>query len=360
VDAAKCLAIMIVLFNHIGLIIPGISSFGGMFYVPIFFVLAGYTYHSGQERYPGFAGKKARRLLIPYAVANLVYFMIFFLKDLVTGGIGKDTFEPLIGIFYSRYSLYPPYPELDRQNRFFLTIQNSPTWFLTALFLSYLVFELVMRFVWRRSPKCRETVWILIGALPCLFVGVVMHYICPVLLPWSLECIWLFAVYLFAGYLFRRLELCRRVWESKGILPYLSVLMLGLMVWLGYIFGGSANISIGNFGNYVVLGVLNGITSSLLVLLVCYRLDKVIPKVISTVGRHTLHILCYHLLVFLILETGCNTLLPGRLQGQDPVAMMLRLIVVIVTVAVIVAADTKVLPCLASIRKVRPERRNRP
>ena len=50
VDFAKCIAILFVLMNHIGLTIPYVSNFGGMFYVPIFFVLAGYTYHTKEVR----------------------------------------------------------------------------------------------------------------------------------------------------------------------------------------------------------------------------------------------------------------------------------------------------------------------
>ena len=62
VDFAKCIAILFVLMNHIGLTIPYVSNFGGMFYVPIFFVLAGFTYHAKEESYISFVSKKAKKV----------------------------------------------------------------------------------------------------------------------------------------------------------------------------------------------------------------------------------------------------------------------------------------------------------
>ena len=211
VDFAKCLAIFFVLSNHIGLIIPGISSFGGMFYVPIFFLLSGYTYHSKKESYVNYARKKAKRLLVPYFAANLIYFVLFLAKDFLTRSIGSASFFPLLGILYSRYSLYPPYPEFQDKNLLFLTIQNSPTWFLTALFLTYLLFEAAVRIAKRYRTKKAEVVLFAVSAGLCLLLGTALHYGCPVLLPWSLECIPLFVLYMLAGYLLQRQEICRKI-----------------------------------------------------------------------------------------------------------------------------------------------------
>ncbi|MBO6015006.1 MAG: acyltransferase [Lachnospiraceae bacterium] len=343
VDIIKCLAIFIVLMNHIGLIIPFVSSFGGMFYVPVFFVLAGYTYHAREERFGRFAVKKARRLLVPYLTANIVCFCLFLIRDLLAGQFGKESMMSLFGILYSRYSLYSPY--LAPANEpLFMTIQNSPTWFLTALFLSYLLFALVLRGAKRFESGKGETLTLLASAALCLFAGVLLHYFCPILLPWSMECIPLFAVYMLAGYFFQRVDICEKVWGKGKIVSCFVLTALALLVWGGYCFVGSANISVGYFGAYVVPGLINGITSSLLVLLLAFRLDHA-PGLLSAVGQDTLPILCYHLPVFLILQTIIQALFPG--QWQDPVSgMLLRVLIVLVTVCGIVLADRWVLPRL--------------
>ena len=68
IDAAKGIAILIVVLNHSGLVISGVNFWGGMFYVPAFFLLAGYTYAPKEESYKSFVKRKAKRLLVPYFV----------------------------------------------------------------------------------------------------------------------------------------------------------------------------------------------------------------------------------------------------------------------------------------------------
>ena len=275
VDFAKCIAILFVLMNHIGLTIPYVSNFGGMFYVPIFFVLAGFTYHAKEESYICFVRKKAKRLLVPYLVANLVYFVFFFIKDDVLGKkVGLESLNPLGGIFYSRYSLYPLTEEFTKVNFYFLTIQNSPTWFLTALFLSYLLFELVVRVANSTKKKGgTNLVWVIAcGAF--LLVGLLLRYRCPILLPWSLDCVPFFTVYMMAGYFVSQKKLFQSIEGQKGVLPYLVFLVLAVGTMGGYWLGGSANISVANFGKYTLLGVGNGIVASLLVLYMSFWAKK--------------------------------------------------------------------------------------
>ena len=336
VDFAKCIAILFVLMNHIGLTIPYVSNFGGMFYVPIFFVLAGYTYHTKEESYISFIRKKAKRLLVPYFVANFVYFVFFFIKDDIFGNrVGVQSLKPLGGIIYSRFSLYPLEEEFAEANIYFLTIQNSPTWFLTALFLSYLLFEVVVRVANSNKKKHRGNSVLAIASVVLLAVGMIFHYVCPILLPWSVDCVPFFTVYMIAGYYVANKNFLEGIEEKKGILPYIVFIILVAVTIGGYYFGGSANISVGNFGRYTLLGVWNGIVSSLLVLYLCFGSKNFLPKVLCEIGRNTLHILCYHLFVFMFLITLCNVLLPGVLEQTTGMSYMLKFVVVFVTIGVI-------------------------
>ena len=336
VDFAKCIAILFVLMNHIGLTIPYVSNFGGMFYVPIFFVLAGFTYHAKEESYISFVSKKAKRLLVPYLVANLVYFVFFFMKDDVLGNkVGLESLKPLGGILYSRYSLYPITEEFTKGNVYFLTIQNSPTWFLTALFLSYLLFELVVRVSNSYKKKKGEDLVLIIACALLLAIGMVFYYVCPILLPWSLDCVPFFTVYMMAGYYVSHKNLLEVIQEKKGIFPYFVFLVLVAVTIVGYCIAGSANISVANFGRYTLLGVLNGIVSSLLVLYISFGAKNLLPKVLCTIGRNTLHILCYHLFVFMFLITFCNLVFPGVLDQTTGMSYVLKVVIVVVTITVI-------------------------
>ena len=85
IDCLKCIAILIVMMNHLGLTIPGFSFWGGMFFVPIFFLLSGYTYHTKEETFGRFLKRKAKRLLLPYITANAILFVFFFVKESLLG-----------------------------------------------------------------------------------------------------------------------------------------------------------------------------------------------------------------------------------------------------------------------------------
>ena len=86
IDIAKVLGLVIVLMNHAELSAGGVNYFGGMFYVPVFFVLAGYTFRLRPgESFSAFAKKKAKRLLLPYVGYNAFFFLFFFVKDQLPG-----------------------------------------------------------------------------------------------------------------------------------------------------------------------------------------------------------------------------------------------------------------------------------
>ncbi|MCH5279864.1 MAG: acyltransferase family protein [Lachnospiraceae bacterium] len=142
IDAAKGIAILIVVLNHSGLHIPGVNFWGGIFYVPIFFLLSGYTYHPTEESFKSFAKKKAHRLLTPYFVTNLILFIIFFVKNLISGSDGDDLYgisnsNLFGGIFYIcililllGYTYYPTQESLAKK---------KARWFLHAFFIMLLI-----------------------------------------------------------------------------------------------------------------------------------------------------------------------------------------------------------------------------
>lgn len=331
VDMAKFFGIFIVLMNHIGLSLPYVNFYGGMFYVPIFFVAAGYTYKRGEGSFSSFVKKKARRLLIPYFVYNGLLFLFFTIKGIITHTItGREIFLSLIGIFYSRNSLFPLYRET---NVYFMTILNSPTWFLTALFLSYILFEICIRIVKGNHYK------MIVFGIVMLFTSVILHYLLPVLLPWSLESIPLFYCFLLAGYLLKKYD----VLEKKILLWFVGIGMV-LFLFTASI-NGSANISVGNWGMSVMLGMYNGIYSSFFLLWICKIIEKyfqIFSRGVAYLGRYTLSVLCLHMFILAILQTVLDFLLQNLLGHREWGAVgegVLKVFVLIGTIACIVAAE---------------------
>ena len=133
-DIAKCFCIALVVLNHMNINIPLVSFFGGMLYMPLFFVAAGYTYRNKGESYKDFLKGKAKRLLIPYAVCNLFLFAFFTV-------LNKKLSKPgVLGLFYSRAQLMRNGTVWNMNLAQYL---NAPTWFLTCIFVSYCVYCLI-------------------------------------------------------------------------------------------------------------------------------------------------------------------------------------------------------------------------
>ena len=138
-----------------------------------------------------------------------------------------------------------------------------------------------------------------------------------------------------AGYYVSHKNLLEVIEEKKGGLPFLVFFVLVAVTIGGYCIAGSANISVANFGRYTLLGVWNGIASSLLVLYISFGAKNFLPKVFCRIGRNTLHILCYHLFIFMFLITVCNLVFPGVLDQTTGMSYVLKVVIVVVTITVI-------------------------
>lgn len=124
-DAVKCISLLLIVLSHAGLPIPGTS----FFYVPIFFLTAGYVFR--RTSFPVFLWRKLKRLYLPFVIANIVS---LFLRNLMH----------LIGISRTIYSL----PELAHRIGGVLLFRTgdllcAPSWFLLALFLGNILFYLL-------------------------------------------------------------------------------------------------------------------------------------------------------------------------------------------------------------------------
>ena len=179
IDAVKIAALLIVLCNHAGLSLGWGTYFGGMFYVAVFFVLSGCTYRCEAEKpLRAVIGKRARRLLLPYFGFNAFLLLFFGGKAALTGQAfpwGRE----LLGILYSRSYLYA-----DGQEGLMGGILNGPTWFLTGLFTALTGYEIAVRLA---AGRRRVLLGILLG---CIALALALQRL-PVLLPWSLDTMFL-------------------------------------------------------------------------------------------------------------------------------------------------------------------------
>nr|MBQ8253568.1 acyltransferase [Lachnospiraceae bacterium] len=319
IDFVKCIAIFIVMLNHSQLDLPVVKFWGGMFFVPVFFVLSGFTYRSREESFWSFLGRKAKRLLLPYITANGILFAFFAFKDVfLRDGNLSDMWWDFVGIFYGRNQIFswetPTlfFPKLGA-NVYLLECLNSPTWFLPALFLTTVFFEGLLRLTKRNGRK------MLLGAVILLFMANLYHYLFPLLLPWSLDAVPYFLIMFMWGYFMARKEFLLYFDKHKWVL----CLLFGVFLLCATV-NGSANYSIGGYGRSVMMALYNALVSSTVVMFLCYKMERWIPQWLCTVGEHTLLLLCYHLFVFAMIET---------VFAQIPPLLTILLTLIVLTLA---------------------------
>ena len=121
--------------------------------------------------------------------------MFFFVKESLLGSISaSEELKILYGIFYARNQLLSWdvltlfLPQMN-QNVYLMTILNSPTWFLMALFLTIIAFEILIRV----TDKNGRRMWFVAGLF--LLLAVLYRYLFPVLLPWSLDAVPFFLLF---------------------------------------------------------------------------------------------------------------------------------------------------------------------
>lgn len=292
-DFGKAVGILVVLMVHTGGSFGLLSFYGGMFYMPVFFVAAGYTYRCRKEEPFGiFVKKKVRRLLIPYFGTSAFLWLFFWVKDCVLAGNPGDLkLASVFGILYSRNQMYTA--AYSGENPVLLDLLNAPLWFLTAMFLTYLYYEILSR-------SKRKYVLLGLGVL----VSVLIHYGTPVLLPWSLEAVPYFACFFGAGEWLKihdGVAYLKKHW-------YWNLVLLVLFVLLSRI-NGSVNLSCGNYGRSMLLYLVVGNLGSVLVFMAGAGLERLCPPLIrlfGLIGQETLWILCLHMFLYMFLRTAAG------------------------------------------------------
>ena len=281
-DVAKAFAIVLVVLSHTTIRIPVVTFLGGMFFIPLFFVASGYTYRNKGESFRKFALDKAKRLLVPYVICNVLLVGYFT----VTGGFSKTS---LLGIFYSRSMLMAPGSEW---NMGLMNCLNSPTWFLTCMFLAYCFYYLIdCRF---ENAKLRRK-----AIAVAMIVGMLLVKLSPILLPWGLENALFFLGFMEAGRILKEGGLA---WLRKNEWIYANFL-IGFVI-ISYL-NSAVNVSINQYGKSMIGYFLIGTAGSMLCMKLAELLEKylkVVAKPLAFIGRHTLPILCWHLFAIEVIK----------------------------------------------------------
>lgn len=294
-DIAKALGVIIVLINHIGISLAGANKFLGAFYVTEFFVIAGMTFRIRDgEDVLTFAKKKGRRLLIPYMAYSLFYLLWYLLRSIGSGAFSwQDGAKKIAGCIYARNYLF-----VNKEEPVYLMeIMNAPMWFLPALFFSLLLYYLLSRYLKEKKAY---------GVFTSLVAGIAIHYFVPILLPWSLDVALVMQPLVFFGEKLAKINYVEQTRKKLWILP-LTMFLFIIIVSLN----GAGNCSVGDYGFSVVLFLLASCMGTFLCIMFSFFVERYLlflGKGFMIIGKSTLTILCLHLFIFALAQTGLGVI----------------------------------------------------
>jgi len=269
IDIAKGIGILAVVYSHSGGEVVLMTYIGG-FFIPLFFVLSGFTMKIPEGKSISFfLYKKGQRLLVPYFIFSIVLLLLY------------RTFEltDFLGILYSRYCLYP-FNATD--NIYLMNGGRGPLWFLTSMFTAFTAFWFLMK-AGKYKPLVAVLYIILTYGLDFL----------PVLMPWSIDTTFLMAVYLWFGTLLKDMNM--KQWKSW------HYLLLAVAYYFLCTINGEPNLSVRIYARSVLIILMTGMIGSILVIKVSQYLQHTFFKnIMIEIGRHSLVVFCLQMLLLRI------------------------------------------------------------
>ena len=307
----SALGIIFIVSGHLGLSffeINGLFPYYS-FHVYIFLFVAGYFYSTDSSAHAGkYILKKAKNLLIPYFICNLIYGLINTYLNTRGFSFGGDI---------SLYNLFVA--PFFGGHQFML---NAPSWFLISLFILETLNVLLRCLL--KNIRLDERSLELIFFIVTLVLGIIVIYLSIGGHIWGFRKDIARIIIMYPGFMFGRIY---RTWiepetsakfksNVSKILLSLGVMVAAVLIQLiikcfaaGLAF---STVWVSGFASGPVVPYLTVITgiafwlsvSKILVILLSYNeITSAILENIMILGRHTKSIMLHHIFVFFVINT---------------------------------------------------------
>ncbi|MGO5337308.1 acyltransferase family protein [Bilifractor sp. LCP19S3_H10] len=250
-DLLRGIAMISIVLGHLG--VSSIIHVVFTYHLPVFFLITGYFTREGQPL-SALVRKRARTLLVPYAICCMIIIVLRVLWYGIRGGSGASS-EAVQWILASLYAsgtvgLIPTG-----------IISIGAIWFLWATFWACIFLNLILRM----PDKFR------IAAVLGIFLA--GYYSArKFLLPLDIQPAACALLYLYVGYLVRRYEASLL---QMGMEWRISVLALAAVVWISFILHFQGFWIVGcNFGNGAE-DIVASLCACLVLTVICFWLDRI-------------------------------------------------------------------------------------
>ena len=280
-DFAKGLTMFTVIFGHAAVYNQEIFFTASLiavyeFHMPFFFIMAGFLLNfskwGGSENFRPFVTKLFWRLLVPYYLAEILWYPIWFVAGHIMGHtayIRNPALSPEIafwGIFVGNGNL----------------LALVPLWFLPALFFAEIIFVML----WNRLNKFGAEIFVLAVVIFSCFDFNIKN---SVHFWFDVDIALVALIFLLAGFLIRKYNFVDRI-DLKICIVLTAILVEA------FFFNEHIDINFRIYGN-AFLFYAGGIAGSLLVMKISMLAVKVRGKFVTLIedcGRQTMLILVLH------------------------------------------------------------------
>ena len=308
-DVAKGICIISIILGHLGA--AEINRIVYLYHIPVFFLIAGYFLKKTEEKQ--FIKKKARRLLVPYAVTSMIICFLAAIKAVISGASIKGVLFPWIGAAL--------YGAGDDWQKPFVIKGIGAIWFLWALFFGLII---VNHFVERSYYQAVIAVIAFFGWMSFDRTGI--------WLPLSVQSGMLSSLYILIGY-----ECRKRKRSVKDISIPIFLLMLLIMLFGIWNFHGFWLVH-NYFGNGW-FDFFMSLAASGVVLKLSQILCKTgwLKKILVFFGQNSMLVLCAHLIELKMLPfRDLINIIAGDSISKPVLALLLLIAVKLIYVVAVV------------------------
>lgn len=280
-DQLKAISMYIVILGHALLKFKkhGVCKFIYSFHMPLFFMISGFTFNP--YKYSSIIDcvkDKLIKLAYPYVMLNLLVIPLWYI-NMETGMIGEDSFPKiLLGILYSNNSV--------------ARAPSNATWFIMTLFMAEIIYYLLFYFF--RDDKSV----FLMSCILCV-LGVIAPLENEVFdAPFHLDVSLVAQFFYGCGYLLRKnFNLIQEFFYKNTCFKVVALILTGVLFCY---LNKHVDFSVEVYSNFVYT-LISSLTVSITLFYLFAKLDFH-SKILSYIGKNTIIILAFHLLVLRVLQ----------------------------------------------------------
>lgn len=318
-DIVKGFLILTVMLGHISQTPEWLRIWIYSFHMPLFFFLSGITFSIEKYDFKTFIKRKVRTLIVPGVVFELIQIII----NIAIGKLKLTGKNIILGIF--------------------LQMRGQGTdiaWFLVALFVSEVILYLIIKLLKDKTKKIVPVLFIL-AIINFLYLRIAANFLNVVVLPYSMDLIFLILPFIYAGYLYKnnRLKL-----NDNKLFILLYIIMGNSLCFISFkVLGHHFDLDLDKIGSFT-LYYLTAFAQISWLLVVFKKIKK--AKVLSFIGQNSIIFYVWHTVVFSIFDK----ILGDKIEEQYAI-IGLKMITSIIILAILTGIVNKYFPFVLGRKK---------